>query len=163
MVSQEQQIKILRDVMILLDGRWFIKCVGEVGFETATKLNLAVNSSIGKAEGKRLIAEVAKPIANIHEFKQIMDIGCNLFTPSDHVFTTRVVDENTFEGHVVDCAIYRNISKAGAQSIHKCAAKTRFLSWLEGFGLNGDVLMDKDTNNCNGTCDIIFKIKWGKK
>jgi predicted MarR family transcription regulator len=54
--------------MILLDGRWFIKCMGEVGFETATKLNLAVNSSIGKTEGERLIAEMARPIGVIGAF-----------------------------------------------------------------------------------------------
>jgi len=27
-------------------------------------------------------------------------------------------------------------------------------------GLDGEVINEKDTGSCNGTCDIIFKIKW---
>ena len=37
--------------------------------------------------------------------------------------------------HVLECYVYKNVSRAGATGIHRCAAEARFDSWLEAFGL----------------------------
>jgi hypothetical protein len=52
------------------------------------------------------------------------------------------------------------LSKAGTTDIHQCAAKVRFDSWIEAMGLDGEVVKEKNTSNCNGTCEIIFKVRW---
>jgi hypothetical protein len=51
-------------------------------------------------------------------------------------------------------------SQAYTQAKGKAIAQLRFESWLKGLGLNGEVINEKNTNNCNSTCDIFFKIKW---
>lgn len=160
-LTNEQKEKILRDVWILHDGRWFIKSVGEVGFDTATRLNLNVAASIGKTEIKRLLAEIEYgKIKNIEDFEKVMAVAADLYFPDDHKYMMTVFDDNTLVGHVLDCYVYRNVSKAGTADIHQCAAKTRFDSWFKSFGLKGKIFAEKNTNNCNGSCKIIFRIDW---
>lgn len=160
-LTNEQKTKVLRDVWILHDGRWFIKSVGEVGFDTATKLNLNVAASIGKTEIKRLLAEIEYGrIRNIEDFEKVMAVAADLYFPDDHKYKMTVFDDNTLVGHVLDCYVYRNVSKTTTTDIHQCAAKTRFDSWFKSFGLKGEIIAEKNTNNCNGSCKIVFKINW---
>jgi len=157
----EQREKILRDIWILHDARWFLKSIGEFGFDTATRLNLTVTKSMGKTEIKRLMAETNYgEIENIEDFKAIMEIAAALYFPEEHKYELKILGKDSFLGHVLECYVYKNVSRAGATAIHQCAAKARFDSWLEAFGLEGEVITEKNTNNCNGTCKIIFRIKW---
>jgi len=160
-LTSGQKEKILRNIWILHDARWFIKSIGEFGFDAATKLNLTVVKSIGKTEMKLLMAEIDYgEIKNIEDFKAIMESAADLYFPEEHKYEFKILDENSFLGHVLECYVHKNVSKAGTTDIHQCAAKQRFDSWLEALGLEGEVIADKNTNNCNGTCKIIFKIKW---
>jgi hypothetical protein len=159
-LKPEQREKLLRDIWILNDGRWFLKSVEQFGFDAATNLNLAVVKSIGKNEMKQLLAETGYgEIRNIEDLKALMEIASPLYFPAEHKYEFRVVDSNTFVGHVLECYVYKMLSKAGTTGIHQCAAKVRFDSWIEAMGLDGEVINEKNTNNCNGTCEIIFKIK----
>jgi len=160
-LTPEQREKILRNVWILHDARWFLKAVEQVGFDTATKLNLAVAKSFAKTEIKQFIAETDYgEIKNIEGFKALGEILAALYFPEEHKYEFRIIDNNSLLGHVLECYVYKNVSKAGITDIHQCAAKPRFDSWLEALGLEGEVIADKNTNNCNGTCKIIFKIRW---
>ena len=160
-LTPKQREKILRDIWLLHDGRWFIKSVGEVGFDTATQLNLNVVGSIGKTEIKRLLAEIGYgKIKNIKEFKELMAIAADLYFPEEHKYSITIADDNTLVGHVLECYVHKYVSKAGTADIHQCAAKTRFDSWFKSFGLKGEIIAEKNTHNCNGSCKIIFKIKW---
>jgi hypothetical protein len=160
-LTPEQREKLLRDIWILNDGRWFLKSAEQFGFDAATKLNLAVVKSIGKTEMKQLLAETGYgEIRNIEDLKTLMEIASSLYFPVEHKYEFKVVDSNTFIGHVLECYAYKMFSKAGTTDIHQCAAKVRFDSWIEAMGLDGEVVKEKNTNNCNGTCEIIFKIKW---
>jgi hypothetical protein len=147
-LTPEQKERILRDLWILHDGRWFIKSVGEVGFDTATKLNLNVAGSIGKTEIKRLLAETEHgKIRNIEDLKTLMEIAADLYFPEDHKYKISISDDNTLVGHVLECYVHKNVSKAGTADIHQCAAKTRFDSWFKSFGLKGEIIAEKNTNN----------------
>jgi hypothetical protein len=160
-LTPEQREKLLRDIWILNDGRWFLKSVEQLGFDAATQLNLAVVKSIGKTEMKQLLAETGYgEIRNIEDLKTLMEIASPLYFPVEHKYEFKVVDSNTFVGHVLECYVYKMVSKAGTTGIHQCAGKTRFDSWIEAMGLDGEVINEKNTNDCNGTCEIIFKIKW---
>jgi hypothetical protein len=160
-LTAEQKEKLLRNIWILLDGRWFLKSVEQFGFDTATKLNLAVVKSIARTEMKQLLAETDfGEVRNIKDLKALMEIAALVYFPEEHKYEFKVVDNNTFVGHVLECYVYKMVSKAGTTAIHQCAAKLRFDSWCQAMGLDGEVINDKNTNNCNGTCEIIFKIKW---
>jgi hypothetical protein len=90
-----------------------------------------------------------------------MEIASLLYFPEEHKYEFKVVDNNTFVGHVLECYVYKMVTKAGTTAIHQCAAKLRFDSWCQAMGLDGEVINEKDISNCNGTCEIIFKInKW---
>jgi len=160
-LTSEQKEKLLRNIWLLHDGRWFLKSVEQFGFDTATKLNLAVVKSIAKTEMKQLLAETGfGEVRNIEELKALMEVASPLYFPEEHKYEFKVVDNNTFVGHVLECYIHKMVSKAGTTDIHQCAAKLRFDSWCQAMGLDGEVINEKNTNNCNGTCEIIFKIKW---
>ena len=160
-LTAEQKEKLLRNIWILLDGRWFLKSVEQFGFDTATKLNLAVVKSIARTEMKQLLAETDfGEVRNIKDLKALMEIAALVYFPEEHKYEFKVVNNNTFVGHVLECYVYKMVSKAGTTAIHQCAAKLRFDSWCQAMGLDGEVINEKNTSNCNGTCEIIFKIKW---
>jgi hypothetical protein len=160
-LAPEQKEKLLRNIWIQHDGRWFLKSVEQFGFDTATKLNLAVVKSIARTEIKQLLAETDfGEVRNIEDLKALMEIAALVYFPEEHKYEFKVVDNKTFVGHVLKCYVYKMVSKAGTTPIHRCAAKLRFDSWCQAMGLDGEVINEKDTGNCNGTCEIIFKIKW---
>lgn len=157
----EQKEKLLRNIWLLHDGRWFLKSVEQFGFDTATKLNLAVVKSIARTEIKQLLAETDfGEVRNIKDLQSLMEIASLLYFPEEHKYEFEVADNNTFVGHVLECYVHKMVSRAGTTAIHRCAAKLRFDSWCQAMGLNGEVINEKDTSNCNGSCEIIFKIKW---
>jgi hypothetical protein len=160
-LTARQKEKLLRNIWLLHDGRWFLKSVEQFGFDTATKLNLAVVKSIARTEIKQLLAETEfGEVRNMKDLQALMETAALLYFPEEHKYEFKVVDNNTFVGHVLECYVHKMVSKAGTIAIHQCAAKLRFDSWCQAMGLDGEVINEKDTGSCNGTCDIIFKIKW---
>ncbi len=160
-LTPEQRERLLRNIWLLHDGRWFLKSVEELGFDAATKLNLTVVKSIGKTEIKQLLAETGYgEIKNIEDLKALMEIAAPLYFPEEHKYEIRVMDNNTLLGHVLECYVHKMVSKAGITEIHQCAAKLRFESWLKAMNLDGEIINEKNTNNCNGTCEIILRIRW---
>jgi hypothetical protein len=162
-LTSGQKEKLLRNIWLLHDGRWFLKSAEELGFEAATRLNLTVARSIGKTEIKQLLTETnCGEINNIQDLKALIETAASLYFPEEHKYEIRVVDDDTLLGRVLQCYVYKMVSAAGTTEIHQCAGKTRFESWLKAANLNGEVLNDKNTNNCNGRCEFIFKIRWKK-
>jgi hypothetical protein len=156
-----QKENLLRNIWLLHDGRWFLKSIVKFGFDTATELNLEVVESIGKTEMKQLIAETGfGEIKNIEDLKALVELAAPLYFPPGHKYEIRAIDNNTLLGRVLECYVHQMVSKAGTTELHQCAARLRFESWLKGLGLNGEVINEKNTDNCDGTCEIIFKIKW---
>jgi len=160
-LAPRQKEKLLRNIWLLHDGRWFLKSVEQFGFDGATKLNLAVVKSIARTEIKQLLAETNfGEVKNMRDLQTLMEIAALLYFPKEHKYEFKIVDSNTFVGHVLECYVHKMVSKAGTTAIHRCAAKLRFDSWCQAMGLDGEVINEKDANNCNGTCEILFRIKW---
>ncbi len=156
-----QKEKLLRNIWLLHDGRWFVKSVEQFGFDAATKLNLAVVKSIARTEMKQLLAETDfGEVRNMKDLQALMEIAALLYFPEEHRYEFRIADDNTFVGHVLECYVYKMVSRARTVAIHQCAAMLRFNSWCQAMGLDGEVANEKDTSNCNGTCEITFKINW---
>jgi len=133
----------------------------EVGFDMATKINLAVAKSFGRTEIKRLLSETdSGSIKSMEDLKKLMIVAADLYFPEEHKCKFEIPNKNTLVGHVLGCYVYKYVSRAGTTEIHQCAAKMRFDSWLEALGLEGEVIAEENTNNCNGTCKIRFKVRW---
>lgn len=160
-LAPRQKEKLLRNIWLLHDGRWFLKSMAKFGFDTATELNLAVVESIARTEMKQLLAETGfGEVRNIEDLRAVMIVASLLYFPEEHKYEFKIVDDNTFVGHVLACYVHEMVSTAGTTGIHQCAAKIRFDSWCQAMGLDGQITNEKNTNNCNGTCEIIFRIKW---
>jgi len=160
-LTAEQKEKLLRNIWLLHDGRWFLKSAEQLGFDMATELNLAVVKSISRTEMKQLLAETGfGEVRNMKDLHALMEIAALVYFPEEHKYEFEVMDNKTFVGHVLECYVYKMVSRAGTTAIHRCAAKLRFDSWCQAMGLNGEVTNEKDTDDCNGTCDIVFRIKW---
>jgi hypothetical protein len=160
-LGPKQKEKLLRNIWLLHDGRWFLKSVEQFGFDGATKLNLAVVKSIARTEIKQLLAETNfGEVKNMRDLQTLMELAAVLYFPEEHRYEFKIVDSNTFVGYVLECYVHKMVSRAGTAAIHQCAAKLRFDSWCQAMGLDGEVINEKDTNNCNGTCEILFKIRW---
>ena len=163
-LTPEQREKVLQDMLVSQDGRWFLKATGDFGFDAATKLNIAVSRSMGKTEMKRLLTETGHEVKNIEDFKAIMDLLADLYWPEMQKYEFKIIDENTFSGQFFECYVHKMASEAGTKDIHQCAGKYKAEGWVEACGLKAEVIGDKNTNNCDGTCEHIFKItKWGKE
>ncbi len=160
-LTPAQREKLLRNIWLLHDGRWFLKSVILFGFDVATKLNLDVVQSIARTEMKQLVDEAGlAEVKNINDLKAVIEVAGLLYFPPEHKYEIKVIDDNTLLGRVLECYVHQMVSKAGTTEIHQCAAKLRFESWLKGLGLNGEVINEKNTGNCNGTCDIFFRVRW---
>ena len=160
-LTARQKERLLRNIWLLHDGRWFLKSAEQCGFDTATKLNLAVVKSIARTEMKQLLAETNfGEVRNVRDLQALMEIAAHLYFPKEHKYQFKVMDSNTFVGHVLECYVHKMVSEAGTTAIHRCAAKLRFDSWCQAMGLDAEVINEKDTGNCNGTCEIVFRINW---
>ena len=124
--------KVVRDVMVSLDARWFLKAAGEFGFEAATGLNLAVTRSMGKTEIRRLMSETGSEVEGIEQLKTLFESAAGLYFPEEHKVEFAVIDENTLVARFRDCYVFQMTSRAGTKDIHRCAFKPRAQGWLEG-------------------------------
>ena len=65
----------------------------QFGFDTATKLNLAVVKSIARTEIKQLLAETDfGEVRNINDLQALMKIASLLYFPEEHKYELKVVD-----------------------------------------------------------------------
>jgi hypothetical protein len=129
-LAPKQKEKLLRNIWLLHDGRWFLKSIAKSGFDTANELNLAVVKSIARTEMKQLLAETGlREVRNIKDLRAVMEVASSVYFPEEHKYEFRIVDDNTFVGHVLECYVHKMVSKAGTTDIYQCAAKLRFDSW----------------------------------
>ncbi len=159
LLTHEQREEILRNIWTLHDGRWFIKTIEKSGLDTANELNQTVIRSMGKTEIKLLLRETAiGKISDVEELKTLISAASNLYFPREHKYEFKVLNENELVGHVIDCYVHKSVEKAGFTEHYQCAARPRFESWIEAMDLKGEILQNKTTLDCNGSCKITFRI-----
>jgi hypothetical protein len=152
--------KLLRDLWVAHDGRWFLKAAEELGFDTANRLNQAVLISMGKKEAKELMTRTGAQIADIGDIKSIIEMGGELYWPEEHKYEIEIVNDSLIVGRILQCYVWNNVNKAGGLSYYRCAAVTRFRGWVEAFGVPGEVTGSKEVDECNGSCEISWMFDW---
>lgn len=160
-LSPDQRERILRELWILNDGRWFVKTSQEHGFDEATRLNLMVVESFGRSETRLLMQEAGiKGIADAEELAAYLRLASDLFLPPKHKRQFRILDENTVLAQVSDCNLYRHLTAAGTAQRHQCGAHTRFSAWLQALGVRGRVEVTGSSATCEGACEVYFHLHW---
>jgi hypothetical protein len=162
-LSPADREKLLRDLWVAHDGRWFLAVAAEFGFDAANKLKQAVLRSMGKKEAKELMTRTGTKIDDASDFKKFLEMAGALYWPDEHKREIEVVEDNLIVGHVIHCYVWENVNKAGATSFYQCAAPLRFRAWLEGLDVPGEVIATKECDTCNGSCDITFQLDWPAK
>ncbi len=153
--------KLLKDMLVLLDGRWFVKTIQAFGFKTATQLNLEVAESIAKTEMKQLLKMGQfEDIKNIGEFKMVMEVFSSVYWPDMQKYELKIVDENTLSIRFYECHVHKMTTAAGTKDIHQCAGNTKAKGWFKACGLDVEIKGEKNTNNCDGCCETFFTIQF---
>jgi Family of unknown function (DUF6125) len=156
-LSPAEKEKLLRDMWVAHDGRWFLAVAAEFGFEAANKLNQTVLRSMGKKEARELMTRSGVEVKNASDFKAFLEMAGPLYWPEEHTYEIGDAGASTVTGHIVHCYVWENVNKGGGTSFYQCAAPLRFRAWLEGIGLRGEVIATKECSSCNGSCDISFR------
>lgn len=160
-IGPERREEILRSVWMLHDARWFIKTIERYGLDAANELNRTVIRSMGKTEIKVLMnGSGIRKIADIDQLNALMTAASKLFFPKEHKYEFKILNNNELLGHVIECYVHKNVQKAGITDLYRCAARPRFESWIAAMDLNGEIIQNKDSSSCGGTCGIVFKIDW---
>ena len=159
-LNPAEREKLLRDLWIAHDGRWFLKTAAESGFDAANRLNEAIIRSMGKKEAKELMIRTGARIANIDDVKWFLETGGALYWPKEHKTEIEIIGDSVIFGRVLACYVWNNVNKAGGLSTYRCAAVTRFRGWVDAFGVPGEVTGSKEVDECNGSCDISFRFDW---
>ncbi len=161
-LNPAERRELLRELWWAHDARWFLKVAGELGFDTANRLNQAVIRSMGKTEAKELMTRTGAQLANIGDIKEFIEMGGEIYWPEEHKYRMEVVGESLIVGHVLQCYVWNGVNKAGESALarYRCAAPTRFRGWVDAFGVPGEVIASSDVDECNGSCEISFKFDW---
>jgi hypothetical protein len=159
-LNPAEREKLLRDLWVAHDGRWFLRATQEWGFETANRVNQAIIRSMGKKEAKELMDRTGAQIADIGDIVEIIRMGGEIYWPEEHKYEIKASGDSLILGRVLRCYVWENVNKAGGLLSYHCAAPTRFRGWVDAFGVPGEVIASKDCDECNGSCEISFKFDW---
>lgn len=159
-LSPTEREKLLRDLWVAHDGRWFLGVAAEFGFDVANRLNQAVLRSMGKKEAREFKNRSGAEIASAKDFKEFLELAGPLYWPEAHVYEICDPRGNMMTGRVIHCYVWEEVNKAGGLSLYQCAAPLRFRAWLEGLDIPGEVIATKECDTCNGSCDISFQFDW---
>jgi hypothetical protein len=159
-LSPAEKEKLLRDLWVAHDGRWFLKTAEEYGFDSANKLNQAVIRSMGKKEARELMVRTGTQIAGVSDIKAFMNMAGELYWPGEHKYAVETVGDDLLVGHVIKCYVWENSKKAGALGLYRCAAAIRFSGWMDAMVVPAEVTGSGDCDTCNGSCDISFRFDW---
>jgi len=159
-LSPTEREKLLRDLWVAHDGRWFLGVAAEFGFDIANRLNQAVLRSMGKKEAREFKNRSGAEIASASDFKEFLALAGPLYWPEAHVYEICDPRGNMMTGRVIRCYVWEEVNKAGGLSLYQCAAPLRFRAWLEGLDIPGEVIATKECDTCNGSCDISFRFDW---
>ena len=121
-IDSEVMLELTRYAFLRLDGAWFMATAEKYGVEAATDLDVKAWEAFSERLGKRIVSA-----ANLEgEFSQVlpklMKIQNKLMNLKTEI---KVVDENRVIHTVLDCEIWKMVSKVWTKETAPCHKVTQ--------------------------------------
>lgn len=133
-LSEAEQVRLLRKLMLYWDGQWFLKAVDAFGLEAAVELNARVRASFGRIEMRLLLRAVGKSRADdLADALRLIETYARTFMGGTLRSDFVVLGPDHAEVTVQRCAAYQGAKRAGLprQDQACVACETLWNAWLE--------------------------------
>jgi hypothetical protein len=133
-ISDAQQVRMLRKLLLYWDGQWFLKTVDAFGLEAATELNARVRSSFGRIEMSLLLKTVGKSRADdLPDALQLLNTYARVFMGGGLRAEFTSLGENQAEVIVRHCLAYEGAKRAALPRVDQActACETLWDAWFE--------------------------------
>jgi hypothetical protein len=134
LLSDLDQVKLLRKLMLYWDGQWFLKAVEQFGLHAAIDLNARVRASFGRIEMRLLLKTVGKSQAdNLPDALHLLETYAGAFMGSTLRADFVVLGPQEAEVQVSRCAAYEGAKRAAlSRADQACmACENLWSAWLE--------------------------------
>jgi hypothetical protein len=133
-LTEAQQVRMLRKLLLYWDGQWFLKSVEAFGLEAAVELNAQVRASFGRIEMRLMLQAVGKSRADdLADAMRLIETYARTFMGGTLRSKTVVVQPGQAEVIVRRCAAYEGAKRAALprQDQACVACETLWNAWLE--------------------------------
>jgi hypothetical protein len=125
------------------DALWYAEVAGKWGMAEASPMNLRVCRKLGQIEVKRMMKMLeASPPTNMQTYKNLFEIGKQVFVPAFMSFDIDYPAENIQRFLVRECFAHRGMEKAGVLKDYECGIFERIVGWLDAMNLTYSVSPD---------------------
>jgi hypothetical protein len=134
LLSDLDQVKLLRKLMLYWDGQWFLKTAEQFGLDAAIDLNARVRTSFGRIEMRLLLKTVGKSQAdNLPDALHLLEAYAGAFMGSTLRADFVVLGPQEAEVQVSRCAAYEGAKRAALPRVDQAcvACETLWSAWLE--------------------------------
>jgi len=133
-LSEAEQVRMLRKLLLYWDGQWFLKAVDTFGLEAAVALNAQVRASFGRIEMRLLLKAVGKSQADdLADAMRLIEAYSRTFMGGALRSDAVLLEPGQAEVTVQRCAAYEGAKRAALprQDQACVACETLWNAWLE--------------------------------
>ena len=133
-LSDAQQVQMLRKLMLFWDGQWFLKAVETFGLEPAIDLNARVRAAFGRIEMRTLLKALHKRQADdLADALRLVATYAQAFMGDGLAATFTPVGADCAEITVRRCAAYEGAKRAHLPRVDQAcvACEKVWNAWLE--------------------------------
>jgi len=133
-LSDANQVRMLRKLLLYWDGQWFLKTVDEFGLEVGVQLNARVRAAFGRIEMRTLLRAVGKSRADdLQDAMLLIDTYAQAFMGDALRVQHEMVNPDTVEVRVYRCAAYEGAKLANLERVDQAcvACETLWNAWFE--------------------------------
>ena len=162
-LSDRDQIKMLRKLLLYWDGQWFLKTFEAVGLEAAIDLNARVRAAFGRIEMRMLLKMLGRSHAqDLRDAVGMLKTYAGLFFGNTLRSEFVLLDNSTGQVTVHRCAAYEGAKRAGLdRSDQACVAcETLWSAWLATLLPEEHVTVELPQRMGKGdpTCQIVIRV-----
>jgi hypothetical protein len=162
-LSDADQVRMLRKLLLYWDGQWFLKTAEAFGLEAAVELNARVRASFGRIEMRTLLKSVGKQQADdLADAMRLLDTYGQAFMGATLRAQFTTVTPHQAEVVVQRCAAYEGAKRANLpRADQACVACGGLWSaWFEVLLPGAEVEIEAPMRQGSGdpTCRFIIRV-----
>jgi hypothetical protein len=162
-LSDADQLRMLRKLMLYWDGQWFLKAVDAHGLNAAIDLNARVRASFGRIEMRTLLKTLKKRQANdLLDAMQLLQTYGQAFMAGTLRAEFQTMSATQAEVRVERCAAYEGAKRAGLARVDQAcvACEGLWTAWLEILLPGAKIQVDYPARMGKGDahCRFLFRV-----